>query len=97
MNWIILFGGKCTAAGELGLMGKKGVQCNPYKADYLLFGRETHPDRRGFLKKAGLAMMGAMVAPFLIPLRMVVNGPMALWHVLSGLAFAWPIFSRLLE
>ena len=36
-------------------------QSNPDEADYLLFGRETHPDRRGFLKKAGLAMMGAMV------------------------------------
>ena len=36
-------------------------QNNPHEADYLLFGRETHPDRRGFLKKAGLAMMGAMV------------------------------------
>ena len=36
-------------------------QSDPDKADYLLFGRETHPDRRGFLKKAGLAMMGAMV------------------------------------
>ena len=36
-------------------------QSDPDAADYLLFGRETHPDRRGFLKKAGLAMMGAMV------------------------------------
>ena len=34
---------------------------DPDKADKLLFGRETHPDRRGFLKGAGLAIMGAMV------------------------------------
>ena len=44
---------------------KKGLfelyQSNSDKADYLLFGRETYSDRRGFLKKAGLAMMGAMV------------------------------------
>ena len=46
-------------AKEQGLF--KLYQNNPDEADYLLFGRETHPDRRGFLKKAGLAMMGAMV------------------------------------
>ena len=34
---------------------------DPDEADYILFGRETYPDRRGFLKKAGLAVMGAMV------------------------------------
>lgn len=34
---------------------------NPDEADQLLFGRETHSDRRGFLKGAGLATMGAMV------------------------------------
>ena len=34
---------------------------NPDEADRLLFGRETNADRRGFLKGAGLATMGAMV------------------------------------
>lgn len=34
---------------------------NPDNADRLLFGRETCSDRRGFLKGAGLAVMGAMV------------------------------------
>lgn len=34
---------------------------NPDEADKLLFGRETYSDRRGFLKGAGLATMGAMV------------------------------------
>ena len=31
------------------------------EADRLLFGRETYPDRRGFLRNAGLAAMGALV------------------------------------
>ena len=34
---------------------------DPDEADRLLFGRETCPDRRGFLKNAGLATMGALV------------------------------------
>ncbi len=34
---------------------------NPDEADHLLFGRRTHPDRRGFLRNAGLAAMGALV------------------------------------
>lgn len=34
---------------------------DPDEADRLLFGRETHADRRGFLKGAGLATMSAMV------------------------------------
>lgn len=34
---------------------------NPEEADKLLFGRETHSDRRGFLRGAGLATMGAMI------------------------------------
>ena len=34
---------------------------DPDKADRLLFGRLTHPDRRGFLKGAGLAAMAALV------------------------------------
>jgi DMSO/TMAO reductase YedYZ molybdopterin-dependent catalytic subunit len=33
----------------------------PDKADWLAFGRESHRDRRGFLKGAGLAAMGAML------------------------------------
>lgn len=33
----------------------------PDEADRLLFGRRTHADRRGFLKNAGLAAMGALV------------------------------------
>ena len=36
-------------------------QKDPEEADRLLFGRESYPDRRGFLKGAGLATMGAMV------------------------------------
>ena len=34
---------------------------HPDEADRLLFGRETYPDRRGFLKNAGLATMGTLV------------------------------------
>ncbi len=34
---------------------------DPDKADRLLFGRRTHADRRGFLKRAGLTAMTAMV------------------------------------
>ncbi len=34
---------------------------DPEKADKLLFGRVSNPDRRGFLKGAGLATMAAMV------------------------------------
>ena len=34
---------------------------DPDKADRLLFGRVNHPDRRGFLKNAGLATMAALV------------------------------------
>ncbi len=34
---------------------------NADAADRILFGRETHADRRGFLRGAGLATMGAMV------------------------------------
>jgi DMSO/TMAO reductase YedYZ molybdopterin-dependent catalytic subunit len=36
-------------------------ESNPKEADKEFFGRETHADRRGFLKGAGLATMGAMV------------------------------------
>ena len=34
---------------------------DPERADYLVFGRRTHADRRGFLRGAGLAAMGAVV------------------------------------
>lgn len=36
-------------------------QEDPDAADRLLFGRRAYPDRRGFLKNAGLAAMGALV------------------------------------
>lgn len=38
---------------------------DPEKADRLLFGRVAHPDRRGFLKGAGLATMAAMLGGFI--------------------------------
>jgi DMSO/TMAO reductase YedYZ molybdopterin-dependent catalytic subunit len=34
---------------------------DPIEADRAFFGRESHPDRRGFLKRAGLATMATMV------------------------------------
>lgn len=34
---------------------------DPDEADHLLFGRVSHPDRRGFLQSAGLAAMGVLV------------------------------------
>lgn len=34
---------------------------DPARADRLFFGRVSHPDRRGFLRGAGLATMGAML------------------------------------
>lgn len=34
---------------------------NPERADWLVFGRRSMPDRRGFLKGAGLASMGALL------------------------------------
>ena len=34
---------------------------DPERADWLVFGRRSHGDRRGFLKGAGLATMGALV------------------------------------
>ncbi|MEQ9575945.1 MAG: twin-arginine translocation signal domain-containing protein, partial [Rhodospirillales bacterium] len=34
---------------------------NPDKADDIVFGRVAHGDRRGFLKGAGLATMGALI------------------------------------
>ncbi len=44
--------------------GKRLYECyhqDPDEADRILFGRRTHPDRRGFLKNAGLAAMGVLV------------------------------------
>ncbi|MBF8274146.1 MAG: sulfite oxidase-like oxidoreductase [Magnetococcales bacterium] len=40
---------------------------NPERADQEVFGRVTHPDRRGFLKGAGLATMTAMLGVTGIP------------------------------
>lgn len=34
---------------------------DPERADYLVFGRRAYPDRRGFLRGAGLATMGAVL------------------------------------
>ncbi len=34
---------------------------NPERADWLVFGRKSGPDRRGFLRGAGLASMGAVL------------------------------------
>ena len=34
---------------------------DPERADYLVFGRVSGPNRRGFLKSAGLAAMGTLV------------------------------------
>ena len=34
---------------------------DPERADYLIFGRRAHADRRGFLRGAGLATMGAIL------------------------------------
>lgn len=34
---------------------------DPDKADEVVFGREPNKDRRGFLKGAGLASMGALI------------------------------------
>lgn len=52
---------------------------DPERAEYLVFGRKAGPDRRGFLRGAGLASMGAVLGttiPFsanmpagLMPLR----------------------------
>ena len=36
-------------------------EADPDAADRLVFGRTANPDRRGFLRGAGLATMGAMV------------------------------------
>jgi len=38
---------------------------DPERADAIVFGRTANPDRRGFLKGAGLATMGALVGGFI--------------------------------
>lgn len=38
---------------------------DPEKADRILFGRTPNPDRRGFMKGAGLATMAAMLGGFI--------------------------------
>ena len=58
-------------------------QNNPDEADYLLFGRETYPDRRGFLKKAGLAVMGAMVGAA-IPFHRNIPGSFYSYRACGG-------------
>ncbi len=70
-------------------------QKDPERADKLVFGREAHKDRRGFLRGAGLATMGAMLGatiPFhrnfpagLIPAAMADDGEMALFKTKDGL------------
>ena len=47
---------------------------DPERADALLFGRVAYPDRRGFLKGAGLAAMAAMcVAPVMPGQKLPIN------------------------
>ena len=70
-------------------------QQDPERADYLVFGRVAHGDRRGFLKGAGLAAMGAMLGatiPFhrsmpagLIPAALAEETEMALFKGKDGL------------
>ncbi len=48
-----------TEKGEVGLY--ELYEKDPVLADELVFGRKTNEDRRGFLKGAGLATMGAML------------------------------------
>ncbi len=61
---------------------------HPDEADRLLFGRKTYPDRRGFLKGAGLATMGAMVGAAIPFHRNIPAGfiPVALasQHMIEG-------------
>ena len=70
-------------------------QNDPEKADYLVFGRVAHRDRRGFLKGAGLATMGAMLGaaiPFhrnmpagLIPAALAEETELKLFKAKDGL------------
>ncbi|AZZ89734.1 twin-arginine translocation signal domain-containing protein [Hahella sp. KA22] len=68
---------------------------DPERADYLVFGRRAHSDRRGFLKGAGLGAMGAMLGmaiPFhrnfpsgLIPAAMAEDTEIGLFGGKDGL------------
>ncbi len=70
-------------------------QENPERADAIVFGRQTYPDRRGFLHGAGLATMGAMIGatiPFhrfmpggLIPAAFAAEGEADLFAAKDGL------------
>ncbi len=70
-------------------------QDDPERADYLVFGRVAHGDRRGFLKGAGLATMGAMLGatiPFhrnmpagLIPAALAEETELKLFKAKDGL------------
>lgn len=53
---------------------------DPRQADAILFGRATYPDRRGFLKGAGLATMAALLGGFIPFHRQMPGGllPLAL-------------------
>lgn len=48
------------AARDLGEIRRTYAE-KPEEADWLVFGRRSHADRRGFLKGAGLATMGALL------------------------------------
>ncbi len=68
---------------------------DPENADRIVFGRVSHPDRRGFLRGAGLATMGAMLGaaiPFhrnmpagLMPVAFAADGDMAALAEKEGL------------
>ena len=70
-------------------------QDDPDRADYLVFGRIAHPDRRGFLRGAGLATMGAILGttiPFhrnmpagLIPAALADETELKLFKAKDGL------------
>lgn len=73
-------------------------QDDPQRADYLVFGRVAHADRRGFLRGAGLATMGAMLGatiPFhrnmpagLIPAALAEETEAALFKGKDGLTLS---------
>lgn len=70
-------------------------QDDPERADYLVFGRRAHADRRGFLRGAGLATMGAVLGaaiPFhrnmpagLIPAALAEETELSLFEAKDGL------------
>ena len=70
-------------------------QDDPERADALVFGRRAHSDRRGFLRGAGLATMGAMLGaaiPFhrsmpsgLIPAALAEETELSLFEAKDGL------------